>query len=594
MKLRTLFILILFIILRLPSMAQRVFEMADFGIVPGNNKNLSQRMEIFLKKNVGFLKNSENVILRFRKGVYHFYPAKAAEREYYISNHDQVNPKKVGIALESCRSLTLEGNGAQFVFHGEMLPLALINSTDCVLKDFSIDFENPHIAQIEIVKNDSLTGMTFRVAPWVKYRISKDGYFETYGEGWTLRPSSGIAFEKNTKHVVFNTSDLGYSTKGVKTIGQRLLTAPLWKDKRLIPGTIVAMRSWDRPAPGVFLAENKNTVLENVQVHYAQGMGLLAQLCEDVRLEGFSVCLKGKDDARYFTTQADATHFSQCKGRIVSTGGVYEGMMDDAINVHGVYLKVQKVVDSHTVTAAFMHAQAYGFDFGYAGDTVQFIRSKTMDILPAKRIIESISPISPVGKAKGFKNFTIRFREPIDSLLNVGDAYGIENLTWTPEIYFANSIIRNNRARGALFSSPKKTVVEKNIFDHTSGTAILLCGDCNGWYETGSCRDVTIRNNRFINALTNLFQFTNAVISIYPEIPDLLYQTTYFHGGTPQAIKIVDNLFETFDTPILYAKSVDGLLFKGNTIRTNHDYKPFHWNRNRFLLERVNRVEISE
>lgn len=89
---------------------------------------------------------------------------------------------------------------------------------------------------------------------------------------------------------------------------------------------------------------------------------------------------------------------------------------------------------------------------------------------------------------------------------------------------FADNVIRNNRARGTLFSTPLKTVVERNLFDHTSGTAILLCGDCNGWFETGACRNVLIRNNRFINALTNMFQFTEAVISIYPEIPDLEHQ----------------------------------------------------------------------
>ena len=134
-----------------------------------------------------------------------------------------------------------------------------------------------------------------------------------------------------------------------------------------------------------------------------------------------------------------------------------------------------------------------------------------------------------------------------------------------------------------MFSTPKKTVVENNLFDHTSGTAILLCGDCNGWYETGACRDVVIRKNRFINSLTNMFQFTNAVISIYPEIPDLDHQVAYFHGGKAGAIQIVDNEFDIFDAPVLYAKSVDGLIFRNNVIRMNTDYKPFHWNQTVFF-----------
>lgn len=137
-------------------------------------------------------------------------------------------------------------------------------------------------------------------------------------------------------------------------------------------------------------------------------------------------------------------------------------------------------------------------------------------------------------------------------------------------------------------------MVENNLFDHTSGAAILLCGDCNGWYETGACRDVLIRKNRFINALTNQFQFTNAIISIYPEIPDLEGQKLFFHGGKEGSILIEANEFDTFDAPILYAKSVDGLIFRNNIIKYNNEYKPLHWNRSRFWLEKVNRVRIME
>ena len=157
-------------------------------------------------------------------------------------------------------------------------------------------------------------------------------------------------------------------------------------------------------------------------------------------------------------------------------------------------------------------------------------------------------------------------------------------------MYFTYNIIRNNRARGSLFSTPRHTVVEDNLFDHTSGTAVLLCGDCMGWFETGACHDVTIRRNRFVNSLTNMFQFTEAIISIYPEIHDLQSQQQYFHSG----ITIEDNEFVTFDSPLLYAKSVDGLLFKGNRVRHTTDFKPFHKNRFNFRFHRARNVIIEE
>lgn len=573
--------------------AQKVYEISAFGLKANSSKNASPVLQKALAKIKAEYKEGEKVILRFPEGRYEFHEKGAAVREYYISNHDQTNPKKVGIALEDMKNLTLDGQGFEFVFHGRMLPVSLLRSENCLLKNFSIDFENPHIAQVKIVENDPQDGIVFEPAPWVDYRIAKDSIFEAYGEGWTMRHSWGIAFDGDTKHLVYNTSDIGCPTKGASEVAPRRIHAPGWKDARLVPGTVVAMRGWGRPTPGIFLSHDVNTTIENVKVHYAEGMGLLAQLCENITLEKFGVCLKGDADPRYFTTQADATHFSGCKGKIVSCNGLYEGMMDDAINVHGTYLKVVKRVDDRTLVGRYMHGQSWGFEWGCPGDEVQFIRSNTMELVGKQNKIISIRPYDKE-QTEGAREFLITFQEPVDQVINEQSGFGIENLTWTPEVLFSGNVIRNNRARGSLFSTPRKTIVENNLFDHTSGAAILLCGDCNGWFETGACRHVIIRKNRFVNALTNLFQFTNAVISIYPEIPDLKGQQQYFHGGPEGGIVIEDNEFETFDAPILYAKSVDGLVFRNNTIKLNTEYKPFHPNRNRFWLERVTNVTIAE
>lgn len=573
--------------------AQKVYEISAFGLKANSKRNASPILRKAIAQIKAECREGEHVILRFAEGRYDFHEKGADVREYYISNHDQTNPKKVGIALEDMKNLTLDGQGSEFIFHGRMLPVSLLRSENCTLKNFSIDFQNPHIAQVKIVENDPQDGITFEPAPWVEYHISKDSLFEAHGEGWTMRHSWGIAFEEKTKHLVYNTSDISCPTQGAREVAPRRIHAPKWKDARLIPGTVAAMRGWGRPTPGIFLSHDLNTTVENVKVHYAEGMGLLAQLCENITLEKFGVCLRGADDPRYFTTQADATHFSGCKGKIISRNGLYEGMMDDAINVHGTYLKVVKRVDDHTLVGRYMHDQSWGFEWGRPQDEVQFIRSSTMELVGKQNQITSIRPYDKE-QTEGAREFIITFREAVDPAINEKSSFGIENLTWTPEVLFAGNVIRNNRARGSLFSTPRKTVVENNLFDHTSGTAILLCGDCNGWFETGACRHVIIRKNRFVNALTNLFQFTNAVISIYPEIPDLAGQQQYFHGGPEGGIVIEDNEFDTFDAPILYAKSVDGLVFRNNTIKTNTEYKPFHPNSNRFWLERVTNVTIAE
>ncbi|MFT3902266.1 MAG: hypothetical protein QM727_03800 [Niabella sp.] len=50
---------------------------------------------------------------------------------------------------------------------------------------------------------------------------------------------------------------------------------------------------------------------------------------------------------------------------------------------------------------------------------------------------------------------------------------------------------------------------------------------------------------------------------------------------------IENNVFETFDKPLVYAKSVDGLVFMKNKVVTNQAYPAFHWNKNTFFFERV-------
>lgn len=73
-------------------------------------------------------------------------------------------------------------------------------------------------------------------------------------------------------------------------------------------------------------------------------------------------------------------------------------------------------------------------------------------------------------------------------------------------------------------------------------------------------QDVVIRDNTFNDpCLTSMYQFCEAIISIYPEIPKLNNKTP-FHWN----IIIENNVFYPFDYPVLYAKSVENIDFINN------------------------------
>ncbi len=570
----------------------KIYQMADYGIMPNQKESIAPK----LAKVLALIKaeqerNKDKVSLVFLKGTYYFDSADSPKKQVYISNHDQMGLRPIGMLIEGMKNLTIEGMGSDFICRGRMLPIAVLNSKNIKIHHLSIDFENPQISQIEIIENTE-QGITFRPAPWVKWRINKQGYFESYGEDWQLVPSTGIAFDKATKQMLYRVADLGYSTKGAKVLEDGTIYAPHWKDDRLKPSSIIAMRTYERPNPAIFLAGNKNIKLNQVKVLYAEGMGLLAQATKDIKLNAFSVCLKD-GSKRYFTTQADATHFSGCSGKIKVKNALFEGMMDDAINVHGVYLKLLKRLDNHRLVGRYMHPQAWGFEWGKKGEKVQFIASKTFDPI-AK--INTIKEIKPYGQEKldGAKEFVITFKHKLPKELNESTAIGIENLSRTPSVTFKHNLIRHNRARGTLFNTPKRVLVENNVFDHVSGSAILVSTDCNMWFESGQTKKLIIRNNQFIDVLTSLYQFTEAVISIYPLIPKLGEQKAPFYGKGRDGILIEDNVFMTFDTPLLFARSTKGILWRNNKLIPTKSFAKYHHNQKKFKFETCQQVTIKE
>ena len=164
MKLNSI-VMLLFVAL-LTACKGSAYDLSSYGLNPDTGENASPLMAKALQQ-IAAESNSDTVRIFLPKGRYDFYPTGASEREYFISNHDQDNPKQVGLAFENMKNVVFDGQGSELVFHGRMLPVSLVGSDNCTLKNFSIDFANPHISQVKVLENDTLGGMiTYEVAPW--------------------------------------------------------------------------------------------------------------------------------------------------------------------------------------------------------------------------------------------------------------------------------------------------------------------------------------------------------------------------------------------------------------------------------------------
>jgi hypothetical protein len=257
---------------------------------------------------------------------------------------------------------------------------------------------------------------------------------------------------------------------------------------------------------------------------------------------------------RHFSAGADATHFVNCKGNVTIERCLFENQLDDAANVHGIYAKIEEVVDERHVMVQLGHNQQKDLPFVFKGDKCALVASDTL--LPEGHVI--------VVKTRKLNSDKIMIT--LDDTGNCRAGMLLENLTWTPEFTLTHCTMKRNRARGILLSTPRKIVVEDNIFS-SGGAAVQCGGEGTFWFESGALSDVTIRRNTFSEC--NRGPWGRAII-------DFDSQNT-LPGGSQyynRNILIIDNVFETFHPALIYARSVKDLIITHNRAEYHEGIEP--------------------
>ncbi|MDE5799520.1 MAG: hypothetical protein K2H74_00690, partial [Paramuribaculum sp.] len=374
-------------------------NLSDYGLRP--NKSMNSRDHIgkrFRKALDAALKlrpsSADTLIVQLAPGDYYFASETPHPTPFYISNHDHSPVRYVGMSLDSLTNVVVDGQGSTLFFEAPAaLPIAITHSAGCKLSNLSIDYPKPHILQAVVEANNTVEGEITLLLPDYADISIKGGKMTLKVDGVDVTPRVCIAFEENIGRVVYRTSDVGVSLDNPRKIGKHSVKVK-WHNPALIVGTRLAMRTYARPCPAIFVDECADIALSDVNVHYAEGMGLLAQNSSDISLRRFKVMRSTRYPERMHTTQADATHFSGCRGKITSVDGFYEGMMDDAINIHGTYLKITDIsADRRSISGAFMHDQSFGFKWAEIGDSVAVVRSKVMDYVGQPVVIETVDPL---------------------------------------------------------------------------------------------------------------------------------------------------------------------------------------------------------
>ncbi|MPM92013.1 Alpha-1,3-galactosidase B [bioreactor metagenome] len=310
---------------------------------------------------------------------------------------------------------------------------------------------------------------------------------------------------------------------------------------------------------------------------------MYGELSENITMDNVSVTVN-EAKGRVFSSLHDASHFRNCKGVIKVENCSHTGQGDDFINVHGCNIVIQNIVDAKTIEVNTSGRYAL------PGDEMWFLDQKLAQ-RGEVRVVESVDSIYHDSKHVGYR---ISFTVDLPKGTKINDF--VENKTWTASLILRNcKILKKNRARGILVSTPKEVIIENNYFN-TAGTAILIEGDIDHWFESGAVTNVKIRNNIFENCLTsgnangNRGEWGDAVITITPSHRPMDIHTEPYHKN----IVIQNNEFKVFDAPLVRARSVRNLQFIDNKIVKTEAYTPYTWQKSAFLLDGCREVLIRK
>lgn len=515
-----------------------------------------------------FRDNKQDTTFVFENADYYLNPHEEMRIDYRISNSDVIPVRTLGLLLKEMRNCVLEGNGARLWFAGHMQPFTLDTCENIKVQDFTINWKKPMVAEAIVTAcTDDYVDM--RIDPQAFPHRVTDGVleFDIGADEWYPICPAIIIYEPHSRKVRRATGDCFFPKK-VEVLGDNVYRMPRSKGFPLAVGDILVLRHNYRRHAGIFSEQCRDLTFENITVHSCGGLGCLAQFCHNLTYKGMHfvpdraagrLVTNGRDDGMHITCNSGTVTITEC---------TFLGLMDDPINVHGCCVTSDEVVDEAALRCRYRHVQAQGFRYwAKPGDTIAFIERGSMSRVHTATVAEY--------DLEQLDTFRLSFTEPLPAavleLARKGDALALDNLTNTAAFVCTKNRFGSCRARGILVSTPKPVLISDNYFE-SSGSAILVAGDSNYWFESGECNDVEICNNVFSDAcLTSDYQFCEGVISLCPIVPKPENDKPYH-----KHVRIHHNVFDVAETPVLYAYSTTDLTFTDNRIYKSPSAERWH------------------
>jgi hypothetical protein len=495
------------------------------------------------------------------KGVHHAYPKNVRSKYLYVSNNDD-GVKNILFDLSDRDNLVIDGNGAELILHGRIIPFYMKNAKNITIKNITIDWAHPFFAQGDIaevgkdyfdvrIQDGYVAGIEDDRLVFINPDIDEPMHF---GNINIVDPQLERLVQKSMdEYGVAEEHRAEQIEPGLFRIHSNSIRSPLE------PGYVAVFQYEGRCSPAILAHGGSSIRLENVTQYHAAAIANLFEGTKNIYIDSLQI-VRRSDSGRWFTTHHDATHFVDCRGDIHVKNSKIEWQGDDDLNIHGIFRRAQRKVNNNTILVYLYHFQQMGVRTLFPGDKIGFYDKQTLQLLGEGILEKEVYYLYTAQQSY------LRFKEELPELDWENIVIALQN--HDVDVQISGNHFSNHRARSLLIKTPGKVRIHDNYIN-AQGAAIKVHIEATSWHESGPVNDVEIFNNVIDQCNSGGFSFATIEITAGVTDPESI-------APVHKNIHIHNNKIIYIFKPVMNAAHVENLEFYANEVIPGEDYQQWY------------------
>ncbi|MGY1643904.1 right-handed parallel beta-helix repeat-containing protein [Geodermatophilus sp. SYSU D00703] len=385
------------------------------------------------------------------------------------------------LPVSGAAGLTIAGSGATIVVSDPALGcLSLRNCDGCAVHGLTVDYDPTPFARTTVTAvHPGDRAFDVEVAAG---QPLLDAPFFTFAAPQERHPSAfGAVFDPGTGDLKSGVPDFLFVTSA-RGLGRRSFRLRTREDlpTGLSPGDVFVYLA-RQFGHAVLCSRSSRTTLREVHVRAANAAAFALTRSDATRITGCTVGVEPGSN-RLLSSNGDGVHAQACREGPTVEDCVFEGMMDDGLNVYAPPMDVLAMPSDRDLLVAADEPVR-------TGDRLEFSDPVTGRITGARRVAAL--------SEDRHGDLRLRLDSPVPGL-STSSQDGVPDAVFNLSASGEGYVVRGNRYRShrghALRLHTGRGSVEGNHISRTSREAILISNDPD-WPEGPHTRDLVVRDN---------------------------------------------------------------------------------------------------